>query len=141
MRVCLLPLRGGLSFSLLSNTLKARPISDNFLCFLGCPSTGSNRDHFLQADFRVVIGPDKCLSDLASTENAVRGCLVVWNGLWAKKPVVRQLRKLAPTYSSRSRIRGLTDSARCAGIQVASNPSAAIARTTPARTRGSRGVA
>jgi hypothetical protein len=43
--------------------------------------------------------------------------------------------------SSRSRIRGLTDSARCAGIHVASNPSAAIARTTPARTRGSRGVA
>src|ERR1700740_3332944 len=35
--------------------------------------------------------------------------------------------------SSRSRIRGLTDSARCAGIQVASRPTAAIARTTPTR--------
>ena len=45
------------------------------------------------------------------------------------------------THSSRSRTRGLMDSARCAGIHVASNPSAAIARTTPARTRGSRGVA
>lgn len=45
------------------------------------------------------------------------------------------------TYSSRSRIRGLTESARCAGIHVASNPSAAIARITPASTSGSRGVA
>jgi hypothetical protein len=45
------------------------------------------------------------------------------------------------THSSRSRASGLTDSARCAGIHVASNPSAAIARTTPASTSGSRGVA
>jgi len=44
-------------------------------------------------------------------------------------------------HSSRNRTRGLTESARCAGIHVASNPSAAIASTTPARTRGSRGVA
>ena len=43
--------------------------------------------------------------------------------------------------SSRSRTRGLTESARCAGIQVASRPSAAIARTTPTSTTGSRGVA
>ena len=43
--------------------------------------------------------------------------------------------------SSRSRIRGLTESARSAGIQVASRPSAAIARTTPTNTTGSRGVA
>ena len=43
--------------------------------------------------------------------------------------------------SSRSRIRGLTESARCAGIHVASSPSKAIATTTPASTNGSRGVA
>jgi glucose-6-phosphate 1-dehydrogenase len=33
------------------------------------------------------------------------------------------------------------DAAACAGIQVASSPSNAIARTTPANTSGSRGVA
>src|ERR1700733_16268648 len=43
--------------------------------------------------------------------------------------------------SSRSRIRGLTESARCAGIHVATRPSKAMATTTPARTNGSRGVA
>ena len=43
--------------------------------------------------------------------------------------------------SSRSRIRGLTDSARCAGIHVASRPRSSIARTTPDSTNGSRGVA
>ena len=36
---------------------------------------------------------------------------------------------------------GSTDSARCAGIHVASSPSKAIARTTPPSTSGSRGVA
>jgi hypothetical protein len=46
-----------------------------------------------------------------------------------------------PPHSSRSRISGLTDSARCAGIHVASSPSSAIARTTPPSTSGSRGVA
>jgi hypothetical protein len=44
-------------------------------------------------------------------------------------------------YSSRSNIAGSTDSARCAGIHVARSPTNAIARTTPANTRGSRGVA
>jgi hypothetical protein len=45
------------------------------------------------------------------------------------------------THSSRSRITGSSDRVRCAGIQVAASPSDAIARTTPASTRGSRGVA
>jgi Transposase len=44
-------------------------------------------------------------------------------------------------HSSRSRIAGSIDSARCAGIQVATRPSNVIARTTPVNTRGSRGVA
>jgi len=44
-------------------------------------------------------------------------------------------------HSSRSSINGLTDSARCAGIQVPSNPRSAIATTTPASTTGSRGLA
>ena len=43
--------------------------------------------------------------------------------------------------SSRSRIVGLTESARCAGIHVAKSPSNDIATTTPASTNGSRGVA
>src|SRR6516225_5827930 len=47
----------------------------------------------------------------------------------------------AHTYSSRSRTRGLTESARCAGIHVARSPSKDMARTTPASTNGSRGVA
>jgi hypothetical protein len=44
-------------------------------------------------------------------------------------------------HSSRSNIAGSIESARCAGIHVATNPSNAIARTTPANTSGSRGVA
>ena len=44
-------------------------------------------------------------------------------------------------YSSRSRIKGSIDSARCAGIHVASSPSNDIARITPTNTSGSRGVA
>lgn len=44
-------------------------------------------------------------------------------------------------YSSLSNIIGSTLSARRAGIQVATSPSIAIARTTPANTTGSRGVA
>src|SRR5437660_3464342 len=44
-------------------------------------------------------------------------------------------------HSSRSRIKGSTDSARCAGIHVASSPSNDIAKTTPTNTSGSRGVA
>ena len=48
---------------------------------------------------------------------------------------------IAPSHSSRSNIIGSTDSARRAGIQAATSPSTAIARTTPANTRGSRGVA
>src|SRR5215831_6915594 len=44
-------------------------------------------------------------------------------------------------HSSRSRIKGSTDRARCAGIQVASSPSNDMARTTPANTNGSRGEA
>jgi hypothetical protein len=44
-------------------------------------------------------------------------------------------------HSSRSRIMGSIESARCAGIQVASSPSSNIARTVPAKTSGSRGVA
>jgi hypothetical protein len=44
-------------------------------------------------------------------------------------------------YSSRSRTKGSRDRARSAGIHVAATPSRDIARTTPARTSGSRGVA
>jgi len=44
-------------------------------------------------------------------------------------------------HSSRSNIIGSIDSARCAGIHVASTPSNDMARTTPANTSGSRGVA
>ncbi len=44
-------------------------------------------------------------------------------------------------YSSRSEINGATDSALCAGFQVATRPSRAIAATTPPSTTGSRGVA
>jgi hypothetical protein len=44
-------------------------------------------------------------------------------------------------HSSRNRTSGLTDSARCAGIHVATRPRKAIATTTLARTNGSRGVA
>ncbi len=44
-------------------------------------------------------------------------------------------------HSSLSNIIGSTLSARRAGIQVATNPSITIARTTPANTAGSRGVA
>jgi hypothetical protein len=44
-------------------------------------------------------------------------------------------------YSSRSRAKGSSDRARSAGIHVARTPTAAMARTTPASTSGSRGVA
>ena len=47
----------------------------------------------------------------------------------------------AVVHSSCSRIVGSTDSARCAGIHVATSPSNDMARTTPANTSGSRGVA
>ncbi len=46
-----------------------------------------------------------------------------------------------PTHSSRSSVKGSSDNARCAGIQVATSPSNNIATTTPANTSGSRGVA
>jgi len=44
-------------------------------------------------------------------------------------------------HSSRMSIKGSTESARRAGIQVATSPSNNIARTAPANTSGSRGVA
>ena len=44
-------------------------------------------------------------------------------------------------YSSRNRISGSADNARCAGIHVASRPSRHMATTTPPSTSGSRGVA
>jgi hypothetical protein len=47
----------------------------------------------------------------------------------------------ALVYSSRSSIMGSTESARRAGIHAATRPSSAMARTTPASTSGSRGVA
>ena len=47
----------------------------------------------------------------------------------------------AVVHSSRSSIIGSIDSARWAGIHVASIPSKAIIKTTPANTSGSRGVA
>ena len=47
----------------------------------------------------------------------------------------------APVYSSRSKTSGSTESARRAGIHVASKPSSDIARTTAINTSGSRGVA
>jgi hypothetical protein len=48
---------------------------------------------------------------------------------------------LAAVHSSRSSVKGSTDKARRAGIHVASSPSSAIVKTTPANTSGSRGVA
>jgi len=48
---------------------------------------------------------------------------------------------LRAIHSSRSRINGSTDKARCAGIHVASRPSNDMVRTTPANTIGSRGLA
>jgi hypothetical protein len=48
---------------------------------------------------------------------------------------------LPELHSSRSSFKGSAPNARCAGIQVASRPSSSMARTTPANTSGSRGVA
>src|SRR5205807_8493222 len=50
-------------------------------------------------------------------------------------------RRAKANHSSRRRIAGSMERARWAGIQVATSPSKAIARTTPANTSGSRGVA
>jgi hypothetical protein len=44
-------------------------------------------------------------------------------------------------HSSRSRIAGSMESARCAGIHVATSPNNDIARTVPTNTNGSRGDA
>jgi hypothetical protein len=49
--------------------------------------------------------------------------------------------RLAFSHSSRNRINGSTDSARCAGTHVDSRPSSAMAATTPPSTNGSRGLA
>ena len=43
--------------------------------------------------------------------------------------------------STRRRTRGLTESARCAGIHVATSPRSAMATTTPVSTRGSCALA
>src|SRR5205823_7671681 len=62
---------------------------------------------------------------------------------WWDLGVLRIALALKPrrVHSSRRRINGFTDRARCAGIHVPNSPSNAIATTTPARTTGSRGVA
>ena len=60
-------------------------------------------------------------------------------GLWKGCP--SSVREKARFHSSRNRIAGSIESARCAGIQVATNPSRPIANTAPANTKGSRGVA
>jgi hypothetical protein len=52
-----------------------------------------------------------------------------------------QYRPHEPLYSSRSNINGSIESARCAGIHVASSPSINITRTAQVNTSGSRGVA
>ena len=84
-----------------------------------------------------------------------RGTFPARNGSNGNSAMMRQLKlrnpritdatnsnfNATPTHSSRSRIKGLTDSARLAGIQVATSPNSSIARTTPASTSGSRGVA
>jgi len=49
--------------------------------------------------------------------------------------------KHAVVHSSRSNTKGSIDSARRAGIHVATSPSSDMATTTPANTSGSRGVA
>jgi hypothetical protein len=63
------------------------------------------------------------------------------NGLSGEHGQARATWKRTPIHSARSSITGSTDSARCAGIQVASRPISDIAKTTPASTTGSRGVA
>jgi hypothetical protein len=60
-------------------------------------------------------------------------------GLSPRGPTI--IPSVKPIHSSRSSIAGSIDSARCAGIHVASSPSNNMARATPARTSGSRGVA
>jgi hypothetical protein len=64
---------------------------------------------------------DSPIPDASSSTNELPGCTAV--------------------HSSRSSTQGSSDSARRAGIHVASSPTNAIARTTPASTKGSRGVA
>jgi hypothetical protein len=60
----------------------------------------------------------------------------------AHRPAYNCIQKAAvPVHSSRSRIKGSTEMARCAGTHVATRPTSAMARTTPASTSGSRGVA
>jgi hypothetical protein len=69
--------------------------------------------------------------------------LVFFARSWEGAPLwqIGKDRALQTPHSSRKRIEGLTDSARCAGIQVAISPSNNMASTTPANTSGSRGVA
>ena len=57
------------------------------------------------------------------------------------KPQAALRLRSRPDQSSRNRTKGSIDSARCAGIHVATSPSSDMARTTPANTSGSRGVA
>jgi hypothetical protein len=66
-------------------------------------------------------------------DSALKSGVAEWRDLWSALE--------ATVHSSRSNIMGSTDNARCAGIQVASSPSSAMASTTPANTIGSRGVA
>ncbi len=53
----------------------------------------------------------------------------------------RLVSSVADAYSSRNSFAGSSASARCAGIQVATRPVSAMAKTTPVSTSGSRGVA
>ncbi len=54
---------------------------------------------------------------------------------------LKTYRRGAVVHSSRNSSKGSTDIARCAGIHIATNPRNDMARTTPAKTTGSRGVA
>ena len=59
----------------------------------------------------------------------------------ANRRLQRSRRLTLKIHSSRSSLAGSIPIARCAGIQVATSPSSAIAKTTPASTSGSRGLA
>ena len=100
------------------------------LCWRCCHNVESATAHVSHTSACNRFGCSVTLKGLTTSQDSNRICLF---------PVPSW--KRAPIHSSRSRIKGSTDSARCAGIHVASSPSNNIARTTPANTSGSRGVA
>jgi hypothetical protein len=75
-------------------------------------------------------------------DSTYRQLRTAWRGRrWFVGTNAHLTERALSVHSSRNRTRGSTDSARCAGIHVATRPRKAIATTTPASTNGSRGVA